>query len=936
VISQALLALSTLFLTLFFTFENLKFGFYLFIAVIPLLHKETFSLVIWDLLPIRLVLAAMGLVAVARFVVWWRQKADSSKVNNFLKDPILIFLLVLLAIRLLSLINTLDLVSSLKLLVFYVGIIFFYGFFKFLAERDRYPFLKSVTTLYVWVGLITGVLAIFQFLMQEIFGITLGGLWVVPGHWPRVGSTFWDVNHYGGYLITVIPLALANAFMSKRLAWQRWWGAVTVFLAFILVITSSRSAWLGVGVALVFFLAILWKWGERKKFYTVTLSLVIAALAFFNFISFKQVTLSDYVGAFLHTRIDSSDTHFNLLSASWELLIKYPWVGSGYGGFSEHLRETSVASEFFSKDSRTGDTRVPSHSVWGEVMAETGIPGTIVYSLLILIILGYSVLAIVKNPDRQKQMLQLGFVSATLGIVVSGIFYSYNVEFYWWVLFGSYLLSREILPDLLNFSYFVKKVISLKSLPVIILGGSFALLALIGLNQTHLIDWDEAIYAQVARNIAETGHFLTLQWYKGYQWFEKPPLFMWLTAPLISIFGNTSFPARFWSAMAGMGGVIVTYLIGQKLFNRLTGFVSAAMLLSTVHYLYYSRNGTLDVSVTFFITLTVYFFIRARESRRLLDWPLVGVAVGLGVMTKDIIGLLGLGIIVVFSLLDYFWLKNKKAYRIPRNRYLFFIICLLLIALPWHLIMTLKWGKSFWEVYFVGHVLGRAFTDAQGKTQPLLWYLTVIKVSFRIWCLPLVAGLLVLASKIAKKDWRYLLLAVWAGAIFIFFSMSRSKLIWYIVPIYPVLALIAGRFLERVAKALTVMYNFISPYIIRMMLAVIFFVTSLSYAYVMRDRVYYQDFNLHIYELFKAKDAKFGIDVTTYYTGLADPAVMYISKGPVRSVTPGNIEEIGSTPPTAVFIMPQDLYKKLKIEGFNFSEVVEWGGYSLVEKHKTS
>ena len=359
------------------------------------------------------------------------------------------------------------------------------------------------------------------------------------------------------------------------------------------------------------------------------------------------------------------------------------------------------------------------------------------------------------------------------------------------------------------------------------------------------------------------------------------------------------------------------------------------MLLSTVHYLYYSRNGMLDVSVTLFITLTIYFFLRARESGRLLDWSLIGVVGGLGVMTKDIIGLLGIGAVVIFALLDYFWLGNKKVYKVNKNRYLLFVICFLLTALPWHLIMTLKWGSAFWDVYFVGHVFGRAFTDAQGKTQPLLWYLTVLQVSFRIWCLPALLTLPLLVAKIAKKDWRYLLLGVWLLVIFVFFSISRSKLIWYIIPIYPVLAILAARLLERLVFALSIMYSKVSPLLMRTAAAGLIFVVSLSYVFIMRERVYYPDFNLHIYELMKAKDDVWGIDRTTYYTGLADPAVMYISKGPVSSVTKGNIEEIASRKDPATFVMPQDFYFYMAREGFNVREIVEWGGFSLVDKPRT-
>ena len=522
-ISQALLALSTLFLTFFFTFENLAFGFYLFIAVMPLLHKEAFSLVIWDLLPIRLVLVAVGLVCLGRFGVWYRKNngpaAIRGEVGKFFNDPILLLLLGLLLVRLLSLVNSLNLVASLQLLIFFSGIIFFYFFFKYLAKKNGWPFLLTATKLYVFVALVTGILAVFQLLVQQILGKTIGAVWVVPGHLPRIGSTLWDVNHYGGYLVTVLPLSLFLAFSSLDKHWARFWGVTTLFLSGVIILSQSRSAWLGLAAALLLLLAFLWWWGLRKQFYTVALVLVIGGVGFINLIYLQQRTLSGYISAFMHTRIDSSDTHFDLLQASGELLLKYPWVGAGYGSFSEHLRETSVAASFFSKDNRLGETRVPPHSVWGEVVGETGILGVVLYSSLVLIVLGYSVVSVLGTKESEKRLLQLGFLAATVGIVFSGIFYSYNIEFYWWVLFSTFLLAITAVPDLNNFSYFVSKLPKVRGLTWLPLILAFTALVFGGLGATHVIDWDEAIYAQVARNIADTGHFLTLQWYKGAPWF---------------------------------------------------------------------------------------------------------------------------------------------------------------------------------------------------------------------------------------------------------------------------------------------------------------------------------------------------------------------------------------------------------------------------------
>ena len=111
-----------------------------------------------------------------------------------------------------------------------------------------------------------------------------------------------------------------------------------------------------------------------------------------------------------------------------------------------------------------------------------------------------------------------------------------------------------------------------------------------GLGSSALIDWDESIYAAVSKEILENGDWLTLRWNKEV-WFEKPPLYFWLTAFTYSIFGVTEFVSRLWSAVFGVVGVITVYFFGKEMFSRLVGFTSAMVLCSTAHWLLQSRNG---------------------------------------------------------------------------------------------------------------------------------------------------------------------------------------------------------------------------------------------------------------------------------------------------------------------------------------------------------
>src|SRR5687767_11889277 len=140
------------------------------------------------------------------------------------------------------------------------------------------------------------------------------------------------------------------------------------------------------------------------------------------------------------------------------------------------------------------------------------------------------------------------------------------------------------------------------SLLVLILIAAIALLWKLG--GSSLAAWDEAIYAQVSREIVQNGDWLTLHW--QYQpWFEKPPLFIWSTALFYRLFGVSELWARVPSALSGTALIVVTYLIGKLKDNERAGILAALVLLTSYHFLSFSRFGTMDVMLTLFIYVAV-------------------------------------------------------------------------------------------------------------------------------------------------------------------------------------------------------------------------------------------------------------------------------------------------------------------------------------------
>jgi len=156
------------------------------------------------------------------------------------------------------------------------------------------------------------------------------------------------------------------------------------------------------------------------------------------------------------------------------------------------------------------------------------------------------------------------------------------------------------------------------------------------LGQNELASWDEAIYAQVSKEILSSGDWVTLHW--GHRtWFEKPPLFMWATAILYKWFGVNELWSRVGSALSGVGVAALTYLIGKKIYDRPVGLGAVLILLTTPHFVSSARIATTDIALTCFVYLAVYGYVRTWEGDTRW-WYLAWTGIALAVILASVVG----------------------------------------------------------------------------------------------------------------------------------------------------------------------------------------------------------------------------------------------------------------------------------------------------------
>ncbi|MFH1380936.1 MAG: glycosyltransferase family 39 protein [Candidatus Omnitrophota bacterium] len=320
-----------------------------------------------------------------------------------------------------------------------------------------------------------------------------------------------------------------------------------------------------------------------------------------------------------------------------------------------------------------------------------------------------------------------------------------------------------------------------------------AYIFLIGLGKMALTDPDEVFYAETAKEMLSRQEFLTPYIFSEPQ-FEKPPLYYWSVILSFKAFGVNEFAARFPSAIFGMLGIIGVYFLGSTLVNKRTGFLAGIILATSVGYIIMARACVTDMLLATLILYVFLFFILGMKAEYgKTKWYLLSsVCVGLAVLTKGPIGIFFPVVIVGLYLIFTKDIKRIKEVPIFPG-----ILILLGISAPWYFLMYKAHGKEFTDIFFGFHNITRFLHPEHAWGDVVYYYVPVAAVFFAFWTVLLPLGVW---QTFREKETRIvranLFLMIWFFVIFVFFSMSRTKLPTYTAPIYPVFAIFTGRMLD--------------------------------------------------------------------------------------------------------------------------------------------
>ncbi len=323
----------------------------------------------------------------------------------------------------------------------------------------------------------------------------------------------------------------------------------------------------------------------------------------------------------------------------------------------------------------------------------------------------------------------------------------------------------------------------------------FGALYLFLLGRLPLANPDEPRYAQIPREMLAQGDWVIGR-LNEVPYLEKPPLVYWTVGLCHRLFGPGEWSMRLTPALFALGGVLLTYAAARRLHDRAAGLAAAVVFGTSLLTFALARVLLLDMALSVLMSATLFCFILAvREPpgrrRRWLFYGLYASA-ALATLTKGLIGFLIPGAVMFLWLLVFNQWKRLLPMHLAGGVLLF-----LAIAAPWHVLAAQR-NPAWTEFYFVNEHWRRFTEPGHGRTEAWWFFGPVLILGLFPWI-----GFLGCATRAALEGgWKRRrenaaawFLVTWAVFVFAFFNLSQSKLIPYILPMFPALAVLIGPWL---------------------------------------------------------------------------------------------------------------------------------------------
>lgn len=315
-----------------------------------------------------------------------------------------------------------------------------------------------------------------------------------------------------------------------------------------------------------------------------------------------------------------------------------------------------------------------------------------------------------------------------------------------------------------------------------------------------LFDPDEGLHAAIAQEMVQRGDYVTPT-FRGEPFLDKPILFFWAEAASLRLFGHHEAAVRIPPLLFGLLGMVTVALLGRALFDESSGLIAGIVYGTMLLPMGVSEVAVHDVGLVPFLCLAALCLVRieargrapampgASAARRQLWGPAIaaGVALGLSILTKGLVGVVFSGIFAVCLAV------RRPSASIGLGVALTIAVGVaLLVAAPWYLAMEHAHPGYLYYYFIERHLHGYLTATQRHAGRPFWYYVPVVLGGALPWTAYL-AG----AARSARADSRRLALWGWCATGLVFLSIGESKLVTYALPVFPALALIIGEYLAR-------------------------------------------------------------------------------------------------------------------------------------------
>ena len=324
------------------------------------------------------------------------------------------------------------------------------------------------------------------------------------------------------------------------------------------------------------------------------------------------------------------------------------------------------------------------------------------------------------------------------------------------------------------------------------------------LGGVHLFDWDEINFAEIAREMVVSGDYLRPQ--MDFEFFtEKPPLFMWLQASSMKIFGVGEFAARFPNALVGIITLLLLYHFGKKIYNHRFGMIWVAAYIGSILPHLYFRSGIIDPWFNLFIFLGIYhllLFHWKKEGEKQIKLTkskwfyliIAAVFTGLGILVKGPVALL-----ITLIILGTYWLYVKFRFYINVAEFGVYLLFVVLTSAIWFGLVTLLYGPQFMIEFTIRQ--WELFANQDAGHGGFIGYHFVVLL---IGCFPASIfmvrsmGKLSFSTRVQQDMRRWMLMLFWI--VLILFTIVNTKIVHYSSLAYFPLTYLAAIVIEQMRE----------------------------------------------------------------------------------------------------------------------------------------